>query len=178
MEYHRFLLAAIVFGSIIAVLIFSKPSITGFVPTSTYSQGLDIMADSSQRFILKSPTGQPLGINSLSLSGVVSGSGLVNIYLSDGQTKLLAFSNKEKIESAMQHITGLAVANIIVEPGQRIDLIESVPDGYKTTSGGFQNECMETCLIDINLGSQAFLDIIVEPGTSVKLTELRFTSRS
>lgn len=177
MENHRLLLAAIVFVSIIAVLLFSKPSITGFVPTATYSQGIDLKVDTSQRFVLKSPTGQPLGIASLALSGVVKGNGLVNIYLSDGKTKLLAYSNRQKTQSAMQHITGLAVANVLVVPGEKLDLIETVPDGYKTASGGFQNECIETCLLDINLGAQAYLDVIVEPGTSVDLTELRFTTR-
>lgn len=163
------------FGVMVAVLALGKPTITGFVPTAAYSQGLDIEVSESQRYILKSSNGGPLNFDSLSLSGFVSGSGLVNVYLSDGTTRLLVYSNKEKKRSAMEHITGLAVQNVLVLPGDKLDAIETISDDYRTTTGGFQNECVDTCLLSVDFGSQAFLDIIVEPGVSLTLTELRFT---
>ncbi|HLF54615.1 MAG TPA: hypothetical protein VI612_02760 [Candidatus Nanoarchaeia archaeon] len=175
MESQRLLLGVLVFGVMIAVLALGKPTITGFVPTAAYSQGLDIEVSESQRYILKSSTGQSLGLNSLSLSGFVSGSGLVNVYLSDGSARLLVYSNKEKKRSAMEHITGLAVQNVLVLPGEKLETIETISDDYRTTTGGFQNECVNTCLLSVDFGSQAFLDIIVEPGASLALTELRFT---
>ncbi len=175
MESQRLLLGVLVFGIMIAVLALGRPTITGFVPTAAYAQSLDISVSESQRFILKSSDGGSLGLNSLSLSGFVSGNGLVNVYLSDGSARFLIYSNREKKRSAMEHITGLAVQEVLVVPGEKLDSIETVPDGYRTVDGGFQNECIETCLVSVDFGSQAFLDVIIEPGVSLTLTELRFT---
>jgi hypothetical protein len=173
MESHRLLLGVIVFGVILFTLFFSKPTITGFVPTETFSQSLDMDVSESQRFVLSSE--QPLKLSSLSLSGKVNGAGLVNIYLSDGVAQRVVFTNKKRQGSAMDQITGMASLDII--PGEKLNKIESLPAGYVAVPGSFSNECRETCVLDPALfhGPSLYLDIVVEPGTSVYISGLRFS---
>lgn len=175
MESQRLLLGVIVFGIIFFTLLFSKPNITGFVPAETFSQKLNIDVLSSQRFVLSSE--DVLSLSSLSMSGAVSGSGLVNVYLADGSAKWLVFSNKKKKSSSLEHITGLAVGDLNIAPGEKLNRIESLPDGYITRDGSFSNECVETCVLDPGLFSTSslFLDVIVEPGTSFHVSEIRFS---
>jgi len=179
MESHRLVLGVIVFGIIFATLVFSRPSITGFVPTETFSQQLDIDVFESQRFVLSSDSGA-LKLSALSVSGDVSGSGLVNVYLSDGTAKWLVFSNKKKQGSSMEHITGFAVSELDIAPGEKLDRIESLPDGYSAQSGSFSNECWDTCVLDEGMFDkrELYLDIIIEPGTSLHVSEIRFSTIS
>jgi len=179
MDTHRLLLGAVVIGIIFAALVIGKPSITGFVPTETYSQELDFDVYESQRFILSSDAGV-LKISSLALTGSVQGSGLVNVYLSDGSQKWLVYTNKKKPSSAMEHITGMAVNELDVVPGERIDRIETLPAGYKTSTGAFQNECVETCVLDDSLFNKPtlYLDVIIEPGTTLHISGMRFSTGS
>ena len=178
MESHRLLLLVMVVVAIVAALFLSKPSITGFVPTETHVQSLNIDADESQRFILRPTDQKTLKLSALSLSGSVSGTGLVNIYLSDGTNKWLIFSNKRKQGSSMEQITGLAVQELEIEPGQRLDTIESLPDGYSTEAGVFNNQCVETCILDEGMFNkpQLYLDVVIEPGTRLHVSSIRFTS--
>ena len=168
------LLGVIVFGIIFFTLLFSKPNITGFVPAEVFSQRLDIDVQSSQRFVLTADEGV-LKLSSLSLSGSVIGDGLVNVYLSDGTAKWLVFSNKRRQGSSLEHITGLVALDIA--PAEKINKIESLPPGYVAQSGVFNNECVETCVLDSSLFSRPvlFMDVIVEPGTSLHISELRFS---
>ncbi len=177
MESHRLLLGVMVVGAIIVTLFFSKPSITGFVPTETHIQQLSIDASESQQFILR-PVSGALKLSSLALSGIVSGTGLVNVYLSDGTARFLVFSNKKKQGSSMEQITGLAVRELEIEPGEKIDRIESVPDGYETEAGVFNNQCVETCILDENMFNkqQLYLDVIIEPGTHLHISGIRFST--
>jgi hypothetical protein len=176
MESHRLLLSFVVFGIIIATLIFSRPSITGFVPTETFSQELDINVAQSQRFTITSDRVGPLRLSSFSLAGTVAGSGLVNVYLTDGIKKWLVFTNKKKPGSAMESITGMTVLNI--EPGQKLDKIETLPPGYTAGPGAFRNECIETCILDEQMFDkpELFLDVILEPGTLLHIDEIRFST--
>lgn len=175
MESHRLILGVVVVGIIFAALLIGRPSITGFVPTETYSQELDIHVVESQRFILTSD----LKISSLALSGSVQGSGLVNVYLS-GTYKWLVYSNKKKERSSMEQITGMAVQELDISPGEKLNVIETLPLGYKTDSGAFQNECIETCLFSEDLTNRAalYLDVIVEPGTNLHISGIRFSTGS
>ena len=177
MESHRLLLVVMVVGAIVAALFFSKASITGFVPTETHTQQLNIDVSESQRFILKSVSDSALKLSSVSLSGAVSGSGLVNVYLSDGTKRWVVFSNKKKQGSAMQQITGLAVKELEIEPGEKLNTIESLPDGYRTETGVFNSQCVETCIIDENImnAQQLYLDVIIEPGTALRISEITFS---
>jgi len=177
MEAHRIILSIAVLTVIIGVLSLSKPTITGFVPTATYSQGLDIDIQESQRFILSASEGT-LKLSSLWLSGDVGGQGLVDIYLTDVTKKSLVYSNKRKKQTAFEQITGLATSELIIEPGQKLTTIDTLSDSYKTQSGTFTNVCIETCVIDETLYNKKnlYLDVIVEPGTSVHISELTFAT--
>src|SRR3972149_5850947 len=105
MESHRLVLSVVVFTIIVVTLFLGKPSITGFVPTETYTQSLDIDVFESQRFILSSESGELLKLSSFSMAGSVDGGGLVNVYLTDGVKKWLVYSNKRKKGSSMEQIT-------------------------------------------------------------------------
>lgn len=170
MESHRLLLGVIVFGVILFTLFFSRPTITGFVPTEAFSQSLDMDVSESQRFVLSSED----KLSSLSLSGKVNGAGLINIYLSDGVVQRLVFTNKKRQGSAMDQITGMA--SLDISPGEKLNKIESLPAGYVAVPGSFHNECRETCVLDPTLfnSPSLYLDVVVEPGTSVYISELRF----
>ena len=179
MESHRLLLGVIVVGIVFGALLFGKPSITGFVPTETYSQELNIDISDSQRFVLSSDE-SALKLSSLALTGIVQGEGLVNVYLSDGSNNWLVFSNKKKQSSAMEHITGLAVHELDIQPSERLDKIETLPAGYKSEPGGFQNECVDTCMLQPDLLNKQslYLDVIIEPGTHLHISGMRFSTGS
>lgn len=176
MEKHRIVLATIVLGVVVAALLVGKPSITGFVPTETYSQELNIDVFESQRFTLSA--GEVLRLSSLSVSGEVKGSGLVNLYLSDGSNRWLVYSNKKKPGSDMEIITGMAVRELDISSGPKIDRIESLPAGYKAVAGAFKDECVETCVLDDSLfdSSSAYLDVVLEPGTALHISNIRFST--
>ncbi len=176
MEKHRVVLGLIVLVLVFAALLIGKPSITGFVPTETYSQELNIAVSESQRFTLSA--GEALKLSSLSLSGTVTGPGLVNVYLSDGSRHWLVYSNKKKPGSDMEIITGMAVRELNIEPSGSIDRIESLPAGYKAVPGAFKDECIETCLLDDSLfsSSSLYLDVILEPGATLHISSIRFST--
>lgn len=168
MDSNRLFVTFLVCGVLVTALLTTQSGITGFVSTDTVSQDVDLQIDSSQRYELKSDG----FISSLSLSGEVIGDGLVNVYLSDGVDELLVYSNKKKISSAMQHITGLSTIDI--EPRGRIDRIESLPEDYVTVSGAFESQCAQTCVLE-KTQSPLYLDFVVDPGTSVKISKIIFS---
>lgn len=171
---NRFILAGLVFGAIIAVLFLSSPSITGFVPTETFAQDLNVEIKESQRVVLKSE--EPLMLSALSISGQVTGFGLVNVYLTDGEKRLLVYTNRHKAGSSMEQITGMA--NLQLETAEPLYEIESLPDGYVTQTGVFRTECVETCVLDKELfeGKDVFLDVVIEPGTELTISRVQFST--
>ncbi len=178
MESQRLLLGFIVAGIIFVTLFLGNPSITGFVPTEIYSQELDIEVYESQRFTLSSINNDALRLSSLALSGVVTGPGLVNVYLSDGSKRWLVFSNKKRQGSSMEQITGLSVRELNIQPGAKLDEIETLPAGYKAADGAFSTECLETCVLDEDMFNKPvlYLDVIIEPGTMLHISGIRFST--
>lgn len=178
MESHRLVLSVVVFTIIVVTLFLGKPSITGFVSTETYTQSLDIDVSESQRFVISAESGELLKLSSFSIAGSVDGGGLVNVYLTDGSKKWLVYSNKRKPGSSMEQITGLAVSELNIEPGEKLNKIETLPSGYQTQSGAFQYECIETCVLDEEMFNKAslYLDVVVEPGTSLHVSEIRYSA--
>lgn len=173
METDRYILALVVTGVLVGALFFTDAGITGYVPTAIQSQSLDITVSESQRFALKSL--DEVKFSSLAVSGSIEGSGLVNIYLTDDKHRLLVHSNKRKRGSSMEQITGLMTLDI--EPGPRLNTIESLPEGYETESGPFVSMCRETCVLDEGMfEGPVFLDVVVEPGTVVSISEIHFAS--
>jgi len=172
----RVILAVTVFSILAATLFFGDSTITGYVPSETYQQELDIEVYESQRFRLSSD--EALRLSSFSISGEVFGVGLVNIYLSDGNTIWLVFSNKKKTGSAMEHITGFAIGGLNIKSMGKINKIETLPEGFSTLSGKFYNECSETCVLDEAFFNkkELYLDIIIEPGAIVSIDKIKFTA--
>jgi hypothetical protein len=180
MESHRLVLSVVVLTVIIAALFLGKPSITGFVSTETYTQPLDIDVFESQRFVLSSQSGDLLKLSSFSIAGTVTGNGVVNVYLTDGVRKWLVFANRRKAGSSMEQITGMAVSELNIEPSEKLNRIETLPEGYEARSGAFQNECLETCVLDEEMFNkpELYLDVIIEPGTSLYISEIRYSAMS
>lgn len=175
MQKTRIGIACIVVIFLLGMLIFGDASITGFVPSQSFVQKVDINVDESQRFTLKSPDGVPFGLTTLALSGHVTGSGLAKVYLVKGKERLLIYSNAEKKRTAMEEISGLVVQDIRIEPGDKLQKIESVEAGYHTVEGSFSQMCIDTCILEGSRSPSFFMDVIVEPGTSLSLTEIQFT---
>lgn len=171
MERHRLILAGVVVLFLVFAVAFSKPSVTGYVPTETVSQGIDVFADASQRFYVRSD--RPVALSGLSLSGVVEGDGLFNAYLVRGGERVLVASNERSRRSAMAEITGMM--SVSVQPGERLDVIESTD--YVVSDKSFVNECVDSCILDPKrwFGQEFVLDVVLEPGTAVRISRIRFS---
>jgi len=167
-------------------LIFFKPSITGFVPSDLFKQTLDFTVSDSKALDLKSTTGEPIYISSLSLSGEVTGSGDVAIYLRNKATgeKVLVYTNVGQARAKKDLITGAAIGppevkavkgdSITIEDGAKL----SWPGDMGLSSAGtFVNTCIESCyLTPERFTNQEFeMQVFVEPGTAVKITEIFYT---
>jgi len=172
MRTDRYILAVMVTALLVGTLVFTDPGITGYVPTELQSQSLDIDVFESQRFQLKALEG--LSLSSLSISGTVEGPGLVKIYLTNNKERLLVYSNLRKQGSSMEQITGMYQLELV--PQRTLATIESVPEGYTTEQGVVSSQCIDTCVINEDLfdGSEWFLDIVIEPGTSLHISQLHF----
>jgi hypothetical protein len=169
MDATRLFVTLLVCGVLVTSLLVADSGITGFVPTDTISQNVDLVISSSQRYSLKSDSEI---LTSLLISGEVIGDGLVNVYLSNGRSELLVYSNKQKISSSMHHITGLAALEI--EPQGRLDRIDSLPGDYVSVGGAFESQCSQTCVIS-GLSGPFYLDFIVDPGTTLKISKIVFS---
>lgn len=168
MDATRLFVTLLVCGVLVTALLVSDSGITGFVPTDRFSQNVDLEISSSQRYSLETE-----GIlSSFLISGEVVGSGLVNVYLSNGEKELLVYSNKRKISSAMQSITGLAALEIA--PQGRIDRIDSLPEEYVTSGGVFESQCSQTCSIS-SFSGPFYLDVVVDPGTTLRISKIVFS---
>jgi hypothetical protein len=170
------MLGIIVVLALLATILFTGPSITGYVATETFSKPLNIKIAESQRYFVESEV--DIALTAFALSGKVDGEGLVNVYLVDeSENKLLIFSNKAKSSTAMTHITGLAIIDVKLTAGKKLDLIESLDDKYVTSSGSFVNQCEQTCLLNPTIfnGDKFTLDFIVDPGTEFTVTNVRYT---
>ena len=177
MQTHPLLLSLAVVFLMITVLFTSSPNITGFVPTSMNRQELDLTLTESKRFALSSDQGT-LKIGSFSASGSIKGTGLVNIYLSDGKTSFLVYTNQKKTSSALSQITGLAQSELIVSPGELLQKVDELPQGYQTESGAFTNVCIETCnmLPELYNKQTLYLDAVITQPALVHISEITFST--
>lgn len=178
MESHSLLLSIAVLFLMVTVLVTTQPNITGFVPTTTHSQTLDLVNSETKRYSLTPSFGE-LKLASFAVSGNVAGSGLVNIYLTDGeQQKLLVYTNKRKAKSNLAHITGYVPADLIISPGEPLNETETLPNGYTTQSGTFTSVCIETCVLGQRFidKKELFLDVVIEQPATVHITEMVFST--
>jgi len=171
---------------IVIPLALFKPSITGFVASDLFRQNLNFTVDKSQALDVKSSDGELLYISSLSLSGDVTGNGDAAIYLSnkDGE-KVLVYTNIGQAKSRSNSITGAAIGtqtatqaldkdSLILDYGKELSWPGDMGAG---SPGAFVNTCINSCYLDPNkFTSKEFeLQVFVEPGTKVKITEIFYT---
>ena len=134
-------------------------------------------------------------LTSLRLSGEVIGSGRAEIVLENGLgQELWIYSNMKQKQGNM--ITGMAVGEedtalaeekaeatdtawLMITPG---DANKESPEKQLTpereiTSGKFQNTCTDTCYMNMKMqkGLYYTLNVRVDAGTQVKITELKYT---
>ncbi|MBS3148523.1 hypothetical protein J4219_06555 [Candidatus Woesearchaeota archaeon] len=177
MESHSLLLSIAVLFLMVTVLVTTQPNITGFVPTTTHSQTLDLVSSETKRYSL-TPSFGKLHLASFAVSGNVAGSGLVNIYLTDGEQKLLVYTNKRKVKSNLAQITGYVPADLIISPGESLNETDTLPSGYTTQSGTFTSVCIETCVLGQQFlkKDKIFLEVIIEEPATVHITEMAFST--
>lgn len=166
-------------GAAVAVFLLTlfmanNPSITGFVTTETFVQKLNFEVTESQLIGIESISNSPLQITSLRLSGEVIGNGLAEIYLNEGRQKKIIYSNLQKKKKGMLGITGHVTGAVRVyeKAGLRGELVR--PEGYQTKQEVFKDACIETCTLEGLKGTFYDIEIWVQPGTRVKITELKY----
>jgi hypothetical protein len=171
---------------IVIPLALFKPSITGFVASDLFRQNLNFTVDKSQALDITSVSGQQVFISSLSLSGEVIGPGGVAIYLSNkAGEKVLVYTNIGQAKSKPNFITGAAIGaetevqaakgdSILLNYGRELTWPGNIGIG---SPGAFVNTCAQSCYLDPNkFTSKDFeLQVFVEPGTKVKITEIFYT---
>ena len=95
-------------SAMLTFLIFSKPSVTGYVSAVYSMKDLGAVVVKDRDFILNSNDSMPLRLDGVFLSGRIIGEGAVSIYLENVNITYLVYSNKEK-KSPPLAITGFAV---------------------------------------------------------------------
>lgn len=170
-EFTVLILAVLVF----ALVTSNKPGITGFVTTEVHSQKLDIELAESSLVSIESISDSPIRLSSLKLSGEVRGNGLVEIYLTDGNHKKLVYTNLQKKKKGMIEITGRATGGVRVYKKAKLSGSVVRPEGYEVVQEAFNQACVETCSFDD--GSQKYydLEVWVQSGAKVRITELRYS---
>jgi len=185
---------------VLLAMVFSRPEIIGYASTNIHSQDLNLVLDHSQSFYLRSISGEPVHLTSLTVSGEVLGNGTASVYMgNEDGIKHLVFRNLKRKDSTHNRITGTSVAGSTLsglsvtgnavppkEEGPILDLLEgsslhgfeTVPAGYRTVTGTFNHVCVETCLLTAKnfVGNRFRLDFYVEPGTKLKIKDLVYTT--
>jgi hypothetical protein len=177
------------------------PEIVGFVPVSIESQYIDILALGSSTIILFTDAVTSFNLTSLRLSGVINGTGRVEILLDNGiGQELLLFSNLKKKQGNL--ITGMAAgeseaaksafkkvgdenADAAADAWLKLSAPEKlnelpafvVGDDETTFEGDFQNSCVDACFMNMKMKRNLFYQIKIrmDPGVQVRLTSLKYT---
>lgn len=180
-----------------AVLISSNPSITGHVPANIYTQNLNLVINESQNFLLTSDNLEPFVITSFKISGNITGNGQVKIYIDTGRgQKILVYDNivqKKDAQAGLSEITGSitdkSVKNVtgkntgkddkwlVIKPIKTLlekEAFDEVSDEEILVKGDFNRQCIETCLIRMEISRKIAYRLIflVENGTVLKINEI------
>ncbi len=177
-----------IIAAIIAVpLLFFGTSMTGFVASDTKAQILNMEFTESQALDLKSASSEPIYISSFSLSGETKGEGDVAIYLANGNSRSLVYTNvgqKEKPSLITGTATGIPAAHaveveqnasLLIDEGKKLDWPGNL--GENSASGSVTAVCMDSCYLSSGEFTSANfeLQVFVEPGTTFKLQEVLYT---
>ena len=183
-------LAAVAVVLFVVVLFFAPRqnllSITGFFSTETQRQQVNLEITESASYLLQNTAGNPLSLLQFSISGSVQGGGAAQVYLKDGSTQVLVYSNIHKKKQGLKGITG----NFIDAPmpngeqGEFLEILEKgslqktpiVPEGYEPAEESFKDSCSESCALPVEFYNDNgyTLDVLVVPGTSIKIDEIVF----
>lgn len=173
--------------------------IVGFVPIEIKSQPIDLFAPEPTSFVIFSEKEDEFDLTSLRMTGEVTGKGRAEILLDNGLgQELIIYSNVKKKQGNI--ITGMAITEegeplpesaeisevdsaqawLKISPGQ--DKLNEEPgrsleDDQVTVEGAFQNACVDTCYMNMKLkkGLYYTLKVRVDPGTEVRINELKYT---
>ena len=160
---------------VFALIVSKNPSITGFMTTNTFTQKLNLDISESKLIGIESLSSEPIKLTSLMISGKVTGEGLVEIYLVDGSQRLLVYSNLQKKKNSVPQITGMATGTVKVYEKEKLNGHIVTPEDYNTLKGAFTQECFETCFLNEQESLFHDLEVWVQPGTKVKITELKYS---
>jgi hypothetical protein len=169
------ILAATTAVLLLTFFIANNPSITGYATTEILTQKLDFETSESKLVGIESLSYKPIKLTSLMISGEIIGDGLVELYLINNKEKKLIYSNLQKKKSGFSKITGQVTGAIRLyeKADLRGELI--VPETYITKAEKFNNVCIETCHLK-NLDKNLYeIEIWLQPGTKVRLTELKYS---
>jgi competence protein ComGC len=186
-KVHQLELMFIVILIIAVPLLFFKPSLTGFVASDTKAQILNMVFTESQALELKSASASPVYVSSFSLSGEIIGNGDVAVYLANGETRSLVYSNvgqKKKASPLTGAVTGIAAAHaveveqngtLVIDAGRKLSWPGDF--GENSASGSVTAVCMDSCYLsaDTFTASNFELQVFVESGTTFKLQEVLYT---
>ncbi len=191
------IVAAVVLVLVSVISFFPNPGITGYVSVDTKTQEIDLTIANSQSYIFTTKSQEPLHLTSLKISGEVIGEGIVNAYVDNGQgQKLMIYSNIVKKDKGLGGITGLSeITGDAIGPGQEtqeeennlvIEYLENIEgelgeaaEDEIIASGNFENECVDTCFIEMTLAEGISYQLLfyVEEGTILKLNRIRYNIR-
>lgn len=173
--------------------------IVGFVPIEIKSQPIDLFAPEPTSFVIFSEKDAEFELTSLRMTGEVTGEGRAEIVLDNGLgQELMIYSNVKQKQGNL--ITGMAITEegkplpegaeieeidpqqawLKISPGQdklNEEPSRSVEDDKVTVEGAFQHACLDTCYMSMKMkkGLYYTLKVRLDPGTEVRINELKYT---
>ena len=175
----------IALAAFFAFVAYIRPIGTGFlVEANSHTQNLNIILNSSESFMLRSLTNEPVKIDSFSLSGKVAGDGVVAVYLND----LLVYTNAKKM-SGFNLITGFPIATtnapassassgkalFSIESTGATDFNDAIKSAAGYTTGSFADTCIESCSLPPTAESPNYtMKVYVESGTTFTLGRILY----
>lgn len=182
-RFSKFEFAIVLVFILWVLLIPSKPGIIGFSDVQVHRQDISIAIDKSKSFTILPK--EPVSITSLSISGEVLGPGSVNVYLVDEQgAKLKVFSNERKNRNLITGFFGedAGSQNSVSSSEPVLEVKESKTlDGFEaredSSPGKFSFACQDSCDLENSNSGSYELVAFVEPGTTLIINELDYTTR-
>lgn len=188
------IIAAVILLLVSIASFFPKPGITGYVSVETRKQKIDLTIANSQSYILTTNSKEPFYLTSLKLSGEVIGGGIAKVYISSKDQKILIYSNVVEKERGLDAVTGMdkITGNVVgVDPETEEDSliveylenivgeIGSVEEDESIVSGTFENQCVDSCFIEMVLNESVAYQLLfyVEEGTILRINEIIYTIR-
>ncbi len=182
-RFSKFEFAIVLVFVLLVLLIPSKPDIIGFSDVQVHRQDINLAVDQSKSFSIL--PNAPVSITSLSVSGEVLGPGAVNVYLVNDQgAKLRVFSNEKKNRNLITGFFGEEASsqNSISSSNPVLEIKESaILEGFESidssSPGAFSFACQDSCDLKNADSSSYELVAYVEPGTTLIINELDYTTR-